>query len=147
MLDRLLHDTAHQLHDEQLARRTAKQLVDAPAGLRATLIATLDESRDKPEAKNAAAQAIEASPEETVLVLTQRELAVRNTIHALVEEIQHDDKARHAFIVALDENRDLAAAVLAQHPDVMGRLFKAIAKRGVDRGQNELQAFLRSLGD
>jgi len=145
MLDRLLDDTAQQLSDEAFARRVSAHLAAHPDGLKATLIATLVEIKGKPEPSNAAAQAIEARPSETVAMLTQRDAAVRNTIHALAERIQRDERAQQAFVVALDENRELTAAVLARHPEVMGRLFKAIAKHGVDRGQDKLAAFVESL--
>jgi hypothetical protein len=145
MLDRLLENTAMQLSDEAFARRSAEHIAAHPDGLKGTLAATLVVIRNKPNALDAAAQAIEEHPEEGAYMITRRERAVRNTIHALVELIQHDAGAQQAFVVALDENRDLTAAVLARHPEVMGRLFKAIAKRGVDRGQDKLAAFVDSL--
>jgi hypothetical protein len=103
-LDRLLQNTAQQLRHEEFARRSAAHLVAEPEGLKATLIATM-------------------------------------------VEIQDDPEAQKAFIQALDQTRDLNAAVLAKHPDVMARLFQALAKKGVDRGQSELAAFVKSLGD
>jgi hypothetical protein len=146
-LDRLLHDTAQQVQDEALARRVARHLADSPAGLRTTLIATLDEVEERPEAARAAAQAIEERPDETVQILAQRDTAVRQTVRALVQRVQRDDRARRSFLTALDENRQGTAAVLATDSAVMMNLFKAIGAVGVKHGKNELQAFLDVLDE
>jgi len=66
MLDRLLSDTAQELSDDAFARRVAAHLAAHPESLRATLVATLIEINGKPAPSDAAAQAIEARPHETV---------------------------------------------------------------------------------
>jgi hypothetical protein len=146
-LDRLLHDTAQHLHEGTLATRTAAQLAETPAGLKATLIAALERIQERPAAMQAAAEAIEERPELTVAALVTRDIAVRRTVHALVQEAQHNPQARRAFLAAMDENRVGTAAVLTSDPAVMADLFKAIAKSGVRRGKNEFETFLSALDD
>jgi hypothetical protein len=143
-LDRLLYDTAQHLHEEELAKRTAVQLCDAPAGLKTTLIASLDQMQDQPAALNAAAEAIEERPKETANMVTQRELAIRRTVHALVIAVQQKPKAESAFREALSENSDAIAAIITKDPELAGRLFKSIAKAGVKRGTSELEAFVNA---
>jgi hypothetical protein len=104
-----------------------------PATLDRLLHDTAQELRDQGFARRAAGH-LASEPE-----------GLKATLIATMYEIQHEPRAQQAFIAALDETRDLNAAVLARHPDVMARLFKAIAKRGVDRGQDELAAFVKSL--
>jgi len=147
MLDRLLHNTALQLKDPAFARRVARHLADRPESLRQTLVATLDEVEQRPEAAQAAARAIEERPDQTVQVMVQRDSTVRATVRALVQRVQRDESARRSFLLALDENRKGTAAVLVTDSEVLGNLFKAIGSVGVKRGKNELQAFLDALGD
>jgi hypothetical protein len=147
MLDRLLQNTAQHLRDEAFARRVARHLANSPAGLRATLIATLDEVEHRPEAAQAAAQAIEERPDQTVQVMVQRDSTVRATVRALVQRVQRDEHARRSFLTALDENRKGTAAVLVTDSEVLMNLFKEVGNVGVKRGKNELQAFLDALDD
>jgi hypothetical protein len=147
MLDRLLRATALQLKDPSFARRVARHLANTPEALRMTLIATLDEVENRPEAAQAAARAIEERPDQTVQVMVQRDSTVRATVGALVQRVQRDEDARRSFLLALDENRKGTAAVLITDSEVLVNLFKAIGSVGVKRGKNELQAFLDALDE
>jgi hypothetical protein len=146
-LDRLLYDTAQHLHEEELAKRTAVQLCDAPAGLKTTLIASLDQMQDQPAALNAAAEAIEERPKETANMVTQRELAIRRTVHALVIAVQQKPKAESAFREALSENSDALAEIITKDPELVGKMVKSISKAGVERGANKLDALVNPSDD
>jgi hypothetical protein len=147
MLDRLLHDTALHLEDEAFARRVARHLADSPAGLRTTLVATLDEVEHRPDARKAAAQAIAQRPDQTVQVMVQSDATVRSTVRALIQRVQRDENARRSFLQAMDENRKGTAAVLVTDSEVLMNLFKEVGNVGVKRGKNELQAFLEAVDD
>ncbi len=146
-LDRLLQNTARQLREEQLARHAARHLAAHPDSLKMTLVATLDEVEDQPDAMNAIAAAIEERPEITARVMVQRESAVRRALAALIQEVRRNPKAEAYFMAALRENSQGMAAVLTKNPDEMGVLFTAIGKSGVRRGSNEFQEFLSEFSE
>lgn len=146
-LDRLLQNTARQLRDEKLARHAARHLTAHPESLKMTLIASLDEMADQPDAMNATAAAIEERSDITARAMVQRETAVRRALRALLQEVQRNPKAEEYFLTALRENSQTMAAVLTKHPDEMGVLFTAIGKSGVRRGSNEFQAFLSEFSE
>lgn len=146
-LDRLLQDTAQALPDRKFAQQVAGHLGAEPAGLKSTLIATLDEIKDKPASKNAMAQAIEQRPHETVEALFSREMAVRKTVTAMLEDMHGRPAATEAFVQAMRDNREPLAEILAQHPDVLKDLTGALAKRGVNRGKSEVGGIVSKLSD
>jgi hypothetical protein len=146
-LTQLLRITAEHLHEEDLAKLTAVQLAAAPNGLKTTLIASLDVMQDKPAAMNAAAAAIEARPRETARMLVQRELAVKNTVRALVDVMGENPRAADVFRESLAQNSDSLAAIITKDPELTGALFKSIAKSGLKRGANEFQSFLRAYAE
>jgi len=137
-LGRLLRDTSRALADPQLARRAARHLAAEPDGLKTTLIATLDEIKDKPNAQSAMAQAIELRPNETAAALFTREVAVRKAVTAMLQELRGRPAATEAFMQAMRDNREPLAGLLAEHPDVLKALTGALAERGVNRGKAEL---------
>ncbi len=57
-LDRLLGNFTATLHDEALARRTARHLANHPRGLRLVIVETLDAAERKPEAREALVTAL-----------------------------------------------------------------------------------------
>jgi hypothetical protein len=138
-LDRLLYNSAQHLHEEELAHRAAVQLTGAPAGLKMTLIASLEKMQDQPAALEAGAAAIEERPQEAAHMLVQRERGIIRTVHALVIEIQKKPEAARAFRQALSENSDAVAAVITKDPELVGKMVASISKAGVKRGANELE--------
>jgi hypothetical protein len=146
-LDRLLQDTAQHLDEPDLAKRTAVQLSAAPAGLKATLVASLDDMQDKPKALKAAAEAIESRPKETAHMLVQSDDAIRRTMHALVVEVHKTPESEAVFREALSQNSDALAAIITKDPELTGVLFKSIAKSGLKRGSHEFDAFLHKFNE
>jgi hypothetical protein len=146
-LDRLFWNTAQHAHREPLARLTAEHLVEAPPGLEMVLIATLDASKEEPEALEATARAIESRPAMTVRAMVQREQALRRAMHELIAVAQRDPAVRRAFLAAMMADRDGVANVLASDAEVMGALFKSLGGVGLRRGQSELESLLSALDD
>jgi hypothetical protein len=141
-LDRLLYNSAQHLHEEELAARAAYQLTRAPAGLKMTLMKSLEEMQDQPAALEAGAAAIEERPREAAHMLVQRELGIRRTVHALVLEIQQKPAAAAAFRQALGENSDAVSLVITKDPELVATMMKSISKAGVKRGANGLESLV-----
>jgi hypothetical protein len=146
-LDRLLQDTTRALAEPDFARQAAGHLGAEPAGLKSTLIATLDEIKDQPEAQEAVAQAIELRPHETAAALFTRELAIRKAMTAMLEDLRGRPKATEAFMQAMRDNRMRLAELLAAHPDVLTKLTGALAEHGAKSGKSELEDVVSKLGD
>jgi len=53
--------------------------------------------------------------------------------------------ARRSFLVALSENSDAMARILAPNPEVLVALVKAFAKLGAAKGKKELEALSKAL--
>jgi hypothetical protein len=144
-LDRLLRDTAHALSRDEFARFVAKRLVTDPAGLELTLIATLDESSDKPAALHAIAGAMAARPQLAAIVVVQTDASLRGTLRALLQEVLKNPDARRSFLLAISENSDAMARIIAPNPEVMAALIKSFARVGVHHADKEIAALVKAL--
>jgi len=144
-LDRFLQNTAVGLKDEDLSRRTAQRLSEQPASLRQTIIVTLDAISDKPASLDAVSQAMNERPQIAAMVVVQREETVRAVMRALMREVLKNDRARKAFLAAVQENSAEMAQVLAPNPDTLASLLRGFAKVGVASGKAELDALVEAL--
>jgi hypothetical protein len=130
-LEKFLDITSRELAEEPLARQTADRLVAHPPGLRSIMIETMDAAAEKPDAKNAIAQAMESRPERAAAILIQRDGAMRATFRALIDQVANDDRARRAFIASMRENSTQLATLMARDPAALGDFVKALLKVGV----------------
>jgi hypothetical protein len=138
-LEAVLDDTARRLQDDGLARRTANHLAKYPDGLKQTLIAVLDRISGEPAALAGAAQAMAARPQVAAIVITQREDAVKSTLHALVVEVMKNAKARQWFLRAMAENSSQLTSIISEDPAVMAAFAKAAVSVGVKKGKEALK--------
>jgi hypothetical protein len=144
-LDRFLRDTAHELERDQFARFTGDRLVLDPPGLKQVLIATLDAASGKAAALRAASEAMAARPQLAAIVVVQSDASIRGNLRALLQEVLKNPEARRSFLIALSENGDAMASILAPNPAVMAALVKAFARVGVSKGEKEFAALAKAL--
>lgn len=145
-LDRFLQNTAKGLEREDLSRMAARRLSENPAGLKQTMVATLDAVSDKPASQAAIAEAMAARPQVAAMSVVQRDEALRSMLRALVAECLKNKQARTAFLAALQENSEPMAQILATNPETMGKLMAALTKVGVATGKEEVKAAVKKLG-
>ena len=138
-LEAILDDTARRLQDDGLARRTANHLAKYPDGLKLVLIAVLDRISGEPAALAGAAQAMAARPQVAAIVITQREEAVRSTLHALVVEVMKINKARQWFLRGMAENSSQLTAIIAEDPQVLAAFAKAVVAVGAGKGKQAVK--------
>jgi hypothetical protein len=127
-LDAFLEDTAGRLEGDPLARRTAVHLANHPKAIKQVLITTLDAISDKPAGEEAAAQAMASRPQLAAIVISQREDALKSTLHALVLEVLKNARARGWFLQGMAENSGALASMIADDPEVAGAFVKAVAR-------------------
>jgi hypothetical protein len=144
-LDRFLRNTAHELERDEFARFTAERLVTSPAGLKQILIAVLDTASDDPAALHAMSEAMAARPQLAAIVVVQSDASIRGDLRALLAEVLKNPDARRSFLVALSENSDAMARILAPNPEVLGAMLKAFAKVGAAKGKKELEELSKAL--
>jgi len=144
-LDRFLQNPARALSDDALSRRTARRLADHPDGLRQILVATLDEISDEPSPLQAVSEAMGERPQVAAMAMVQREESVRRTMRALMGEVQKNREAARWFLLAVQDNSVLMAAVIVQDPNVLASLLRAFGKVGLRSGKNELEALVKAL--
>jgi Arc/MetJ family transcription regulator len=144
-LDRFLRNTASGLREEPLARHTARRLAEQPEALRLVLITTLDAISDKPPSLAAVSKAMAERPHVAALAVVQREDAVKAVLHALVQEVQKDGRARRAFLVGLQENSGPMARVIVTNPETLAALLRGMSEAGVSVGKRELDALVDAL--
>ncbi|HEY3664846.1 MAG TPA: hypothetical protein VGL19_02555, partial [Polyangiaceae bacterium] len=111
-LDAFLEDTARRLEGDPLARRTATHLANHPKAIKQVLISTLDAVSDKPPGEDAAAQAMASRPQLAAIVISQREDALKSTLHALIVEVLKNARARRWFLQGMAENSDQLASMI-----------------------------------
>ena len=146
-LNAFLEDTATRLEEDSLARATAKHLAVHPKGLKQVLIATLDAVSDQPAGEDGAAQAMAARPQLAAIVITQREDALRPTLHQLVLEVSKNERARRWFLQGMAENSDELTRLVANDPEVLKAFVKALGRVGLSKGKAELAAFLKAFSN
>lgn len=144
-LDRFLQNTAVGLKEERFARMTARRLSEQPEGLKLILITTLDAISDKPPSLDAASAAMQERPQVASMALVQREEAVRAVLHALVQEIQKDSRARRAFLLGVRDNSTGMARVIVASPETLAALLRGASEAGVTEGKKELEALIKAL--
>jgi hypothetical protein len=137
-LDRFMRDTARELRQDEFARFVAKRLTADAPGLQQTLIACLDEASDDPAALRAMSQAMLARPQLAAIVIVQSDASIRANLRALLQEVLKNPEARRSFLVAVSENSDTMARVIAPHGSVVAELMKAFARVGVTKAEKEL---------
>jgi hypothetical protein len=138
-LEAILDDTALRLQEDGLARRTANHLAKYPDAIKQVLIAVLDRISGEPAALAGAAQAMAARPQVAAIVITQREDAVRSTLHALVVEVSKNSKARQWFLRGMAENSSQLTAIIAEDPEVLGAFAKAVVAVGAAKGKQAVK--------
>ncbi len=126
-LDAILEDTARRLEGDPLARRTAVHLANHPKAIKQVLITTLDAISDKPAGEDGAAQAMASRPQLAAIVITQREDALKSTLHALVVEVLKNARARRWFLQGMADNSGDLASMITEDPEVAGAFVKAAA--------------------
>lgn len=141
-LDRFLQNTARDLVREDLSRATTRRLAEQPRSLRQTIIATLDAISDQPESLDALSQALHERPQVAAMAVVQRDETVRVMLRALMREVLKNDRARAAFLVAVQENSTEMAQIIAPNPATLASLVKGFGKVGVKAGKAELEALV-----
>jgi hypothetical protein len=141
-LDAVLEDTARRLQEDGLARRTAMHLAHYPQAIKQVLITTLDRISNQPAGQDGAAQAMASRPQLAAIVITQREDALRSTLHALVVEVMKNARARRWFLRGMAENSGQLASMLTEDPEVMGAFAKAMGRVGVDKSKEAVKKAL-----
>lgn len=144
-LDRFLRSTARELRSDEFSRFAAERLVSDPEGLRQTLVACLDAASDDPAALRAISEAMAARAQVSAIVVVQSDASIRGNLRALLQEVQKNPEARQSFLVAVSENSNAMARVLAPNGAVLGQLVKAFARVGVDKAEKELSALAAAL--
>lgn len=144
-LDRFLRATARELARDEFARFTAERLAAQPAGLKQVLIATLDEVSGDPAALKAASEAMTARPQVAAIVIVQSDASIRANLRALLHEVGKNPEARRSFLIAVSENGDAMAQLIAPNPQVIAALLKAFGRVGVGKAKSELEAAARAL--
>ncbi len=143
-LDRLLAVTAHELERDEFARFAAKRLVGSPAGLKQTLIASLDEASDDPAA-------LLPCPKPWVHGRSFRPSSSSNRMRPCAERSAHccskcaRIRRRALRLAAIAENSDSMAEILAPNPNVVRALLKAFVKVGIRKGEKEISALAKAL--
>jgi hypothetical protein len=144
-LDRFLRNTARELERDEFARYTAKRLLTSPAGLKMTLIATLDEASDDPAALRAMSEAMAARSHLSAIVVVQTDAAIRGNLRYMLREVHKRPEATRSFLVAVNENGDTMAQIIAPNPETIVALLKAFARVGMSTGEQELEALTKAL--
>ena len=85
-LERFLENTAKNLDDPKLARRTGEHLARNPAGLQSVMIATLDASDDRKAARQAIVNAVEARAPLAAAILVERPKQLGTVFRAIVQK-------------------------------------------------------------
>jgi hypothetical protein len=144
-LDRFMIDTARELRRDEFARFVAKRLTKDPRGLEMTLVACMDEASDDPAALQAMSRAMAARPQLAAIVVVQSDASLRRNLAALLGEVLKNPDARRSFLVAVGENSDAMARIIAPDGQVMAKLMKAFARVGVAKAEKQLTDFAKAL--
>jgi hypothetical protein len=144
-LDRFMSDTARELRRDEFARFVAKRLTKDPEGLEMTLVACMDEASDDPAALEAMSRAMAARPQLAAIVVVQSDASLRSNLRALLAEVLKNPQARRSFLVAVGENSDAMARIIAPDGEVMAKLMKAFARVGVAKAEKQLADFAKAL--
>jgi CRP-like cAMP-binding protein len=131
-MNRFLAVNASGLDDAQYAALMARHLVRHPEPLTEILVQALLAAKDKPEAQQAMARAMEREPALTSRTLTSHPAAVTATTRALLDVLLERPESRAAFLAALQERKAQAAEVLLSDPGTLTALMGELARRGAD---------------
>jgi len=141
-IEAILQDTVRRLEEDGFSRKTAKHLAADPKALKQILIATLDAVSDQPAGEDAAAQAMASRPQLAAIVISQREDALKSTLHALVEEVRKNARARAWFLQAMTADSAQLTELLASDSRVAGAFAKALAHVGVEKSKDAVEKAL-----
>ncbi len=125
-MNRFLANTARDLHDPALAEPTAQRLVDNPASLRETLVATLDAARLRPPAREAISAAVVEKKEIVADILTDRRDAILASLASTVNAVERKPAARPAFLEAMRLSAPRVADLLKSDPETLKVLMAAL---------------------
>jgi uncharacterized coiled-coil protein SlyX len=142
-LNRFLAINASGLDDAQYAALMARHLVRHPEPLTEVMVQVLIAAKDKPEAQQAMALAMEKQPRLNAEALTSRSTAVSASTRALLEALLARPEARGAYLAVLRERKEQVAELLLSDAETMAALMGALAEQGVE--DSALADQLRSL--
>ncbi len=126
-LHRFVQDTAGELHEEWLARMTARELADAPPSLRQIMVETLAASAGKPKALDAISAAIGTHPATVARALAARPEVLEKATAATVDVVAERPETRDAMRRAMVDRREVLGSILAEDPGAALELVKAFA--------------------
>lgn len=142
-MNRFLAVNASGLDDPQYAALMARHLVRHPEPLTETMVQVLIAAKDKPEAQQAMALAMEKQPALTSRTLTSRPAAVTATTRALLDALLERPDARAAFLAAIQERKAQAAELLLSDPETLTAVMGEMTRRGAD--DEKVGALLKEL--
>jgi hemoglobin-like flavoprotein len=126
-LDRFIANAARDLHEDELAKLTARHLAANPKSLERILVATMRAARDQPAARQAVADAIQAEAAIAAGIITDDPPLVQETLIETVRNVMHKPAARTAFVKGIDAVSPVMAGILADNPKLLTKLTEEIA--------------------
>ncbi|MDF3071242.1 MAG: hypothetical protein K0R38_6843 [Polyangiaceae bacterium] len=90
--------------------------LDQPKGLKRTIVAVLDEASDDPAALKAASEAMAERAQVSAMVVVESDASIRANLRALLQKALKNPRARRSLLVAVSENADSMARLLAPMP-------------------------------
>jgi hypothetical protein len=130
-LNRFLAINASGLDDPQYAALMARHLVRHPRPLTEVMIQVLEAAKDKPEAQQAMALAMDRQAGLTAQTTASRTGTVVSSTRALLDVFSTDARARQAYLEVLQERKEQVAAILLSDPEALAAVMGAMAERGV----------------
>lgn len=131
------------LDDPLYAALLARHLVRYRRSLTEVMVQVLEAAREKPEAQQAMARALEKQPGLTAATITSRPSAVSAATGPLLDALQAHPDSLKAFLAVLRERKELVTQQLLSDPDTLTALVGELAKQGVEDAT--LAAQLRDL--
>jgi len=141
-LERFLASAAANLHEEELARMTARSLAKSPAAMRQVIIQTMDAVKNDRAARLALARAMAARREVIVDVLTDDVGATASMLDATIDALADKPEAREAFLLAMQRRAPELAGLIVQNPEALGAMMKAVLEAGAKESRDLLRELI-----
>jgi hypothetical protein len=127
-MGRFLQNSARDLEEPGLAKVTAELLAENPRSLRQVLLATVDATAPKRDAREALAVAVEERTAVMADVITDRPSTVAATLTDTVAAVEKKPPARTAFLGAMQKSAPRVAEILAKDPRTLMVLTEALVR-------------------
>jgi hypothetical protein len=129
--NRFLANAARDLADPELARTTGELLSRHPKSLEQVLLATLDQSQDKPDSRAAIARAMQKRQVLVASIQTDSPSAVHAVMNRTIQQLPSKPGSQEALLRSMRESADQIAAILAKDPKTVTVLMEALLDEGV----------------